>query len=139
MVLQKSGYDTKMPLFMKKDKKQYTTDEANRTRLATKVRWVIESANGRVKQWHPFSNVVPNTMIEKIGNYFEIVCALINCYRPVFAKRTSKGKEIAEKILQLPNETNKIKEQIEKITDNNGKQLKCSNLNASNSVDTFQE
>ena len=48
--LQKLGYDTKMPLFMKKDQRQYTTDEVNKTRLITKVRWVIESTNGQVKQ-----------------------------------------------------------------------------------------
>ncbi len=135
--LQNLGYDTKMPLFMKKDQKQYTTDEANKTRLITKVRWVIESANGRVKQWRFFNNVVPNTMIEKTGNYFEIVCALINCYRPVFVKDTSKDKEIAEKILQLGGETNKIKEYIEKLKDKNGKQPKWTNLNANNSVDNF--
>jgi hypothetical protein len=50
------------------------------------------------------------------------VCDLINCYRLVFVKDTSKDKEIAEKILQLAGETNKIKEY---------------NLNATNSVDNF--
>ena len=135
--LQKFGYDTKMSLFMKKDQKQYTTDEANKTRLITKVRWIIESANGRVKQWRFFSNFVPNTMIEKIGNYFEIVCTLMYCYRPVFVIDTSKDREIAEKILQLANETNKIKEYIEKVKDKDGKQLKWTNLNATNSVDNF--
>jgi hypothetical protein len=63
-------------------------------------------------------------MIEKIGNYFETVYALINCYRPVLVKDTSKDKEIAEKILQLAGETNKIKEYIEKLKDKNGKQPK---------------
>jgi hypothetical protein len=76
-------------------------------------------------------------MIEKIGSYFEIVCALINCYRPVFVKDTSKDKEIAEKILQLTGETNKIKEYIEKLKDKNSKQPKWTNLNATSSVDDF--
>ena len=78
-------------------------------------------------------------MIEKIGNYFEIVCTLINCYRPVFVKDTRKDREIAEKILQLANETNKIKEYIEKVKDKDGKQLKWTNLNATNSVDKLSE
>ncbi|CAF1360407.1 unnamed protein product [Didymodactylos carnosus] len=133
--LQKFGYETKMPLFMEKDQTQYTTDEANKTRLTSKVRWVIESTNGRVKQWRFFSNVVPNTITEKIGDCFEIVCALINCYRPVFVKDTSKDKEIAQQILQLASETSKIKEYSEKIKDKNGKQPKWTNLNATNSID----
>ncbi|CAF1173234.1 unnamed protein product [Didymodactylos carnosus] len=135
--LQKFGYETKMPLFLKKDQTQYTTAEANKTRLITKVRWVIESANGRVKQWRFFSNIVPNTMIEKIGSYFEIVCALINCYRPVFVKDTSKDKEIDQKILELAHETNKIKEYIDKIKDKSEKQLKWTSINATDSVSNF--
>ncbi|CAF1254880.1 unnamed protein product, partial [Didymodactylos carnosus] len=35
--LQKFGYETKMPLFMEKDQTQYTTDEANKTRLTSKL------------------------------------------------------------------------------------------------------
>ena len=77
------GYETKMPRFLEKHQKQFTTTEANETRLITKIRWVIESANGRVKQWRFFNNVVPNTMIKKIGDYFRIVCAMTSCYRPV--------------------------------------------------------
>jgi hypothetical protein len=68
-------------------------------------------------------------MIEKVGGYFEVVCALINCYRPLFVKDTSKYKQIAENILQLAGETNKIKEYIEKLKDKNGKQPKWTNLN----------
>ena len=135
--LPKLGYDTEMPLFMKKDQRQYTTDEANKTRLITKVRWAKEFDNGRVKQWRFFSNVVPNTMIEQIGSCFEIVCALINCYRPLFVRDTSKDKETGQKILQLAGETSNIKEYIEKIKDKNGKQPKWTDLNASNSINNF--
>ena len=135
--LQKLGYDTKMLLFMKKDQRHYTTDEGNKTRLISKVRWIIESANSRVKRWCFFSNVVPNTMIKKARSYFEVVCALINSYRLVFVRDTSKGKETSQKILQLAGETNNIKEYIEKIKDKNGKQQKCTDLNTSNSINNF--
>jgi len=36
------GYEVVMPSFLKR-RKQFTTKEANHTRLVTKVRWVIES------------------------------------------------------------------------------------------------
>lgn len=44
------GYQTHMPAFLAKGAKQFTTEVANQTRFVTKVRWVIESANGRIKQ-----------------------------------------------------------------------------------------
>jgi hypothetical protein len=43
--------------------KQYTTEEANKSRLITKVRWVVESANGRIKQWRFLDKVVPNKLV----------------------------------------------------------------------------
>ena len=61
-------------------------------------------------------------MIEKIGSYFEIVCALINCCRLVFVKDTS---------------IDKIKQYIEEFKDKNEKQPKWTDLNATNSVDNF--
>ena len=38
----------------------------------TKVRWVVESVNGRVKQWRALSNVMPNSQIPFIGDYVGI-------------------------------------------------------------------
>ena len=122
---------------MRKGQKQYMIDEAKKTRVIIKVFLVLESGNSRIKQWHFFNNIVPDAMTEKIRDYFEIVCALINCYRPIFVKKTSKDKEIADKILQLAGEANKIKEYVEKLRDKNGKQSKWTNVNAINSVDSF--
>ena len=76
-------------------------------------------------------------MIEKIGSYFEIVFALINRYRPVYVRDISKDKETGQKILQLADETNNVKEYIEKINDENGKQPKWTDLNISNSINNF--
>ncbi|CAF3854928.1 unnamed protein product [Rotaria sp. Silwood1] len=135
--LNKFGYTTKMPSFIGKGQKQFTTIEANETRLVTKIRWVIESANGRVKQWRFFDHVVPNTMIEKIGDYFRIICAIINRYRPVFVKDTSKDQQIGEKILKLLRETNKIKTYVENIKNNTEKKLKWMPMNATNSMPNF--
>ncbi|CAF3381748.1 unnamed protein product [Rotaria socialis] len=135
--LEKFGYTTKMPSFLRKGDKQFTTIQANETRLITKIRWVIESANGRVKQWRFFDHVVPNTMIEKIGDYFRIVCAIINRYRPVFVKDISKDQELGEKILKLLYETNKIKTFVQNIKSNTEKKLKWISMNVTNSTPNF--
>ena len=51
-LLNDCGIKTEMPHFLKKSDKQHSTEEASEFRLVTKVRWVVESANGRIKQWN---------------------------------------------------------------------------------------
>ena len=50
--------------------KQHNTEDANSSRLVTKIRWVIESANGRIKKWKYFSNVLINKNIHTIKQDF---------------------------------------------------------------------
>ena len=71
-----------MSLFLNKSEKQHSTEEANESRLVTKVRWVVESANGRITQWRALSNVLPNTQIPFAGGYVRIVCSLCNAFGP---------------------------------------------------------
>ena len=61
-----------MPHFLNKSQKQHTTEEANETRLVTKVRWVVESANGRIKKWKVISNTMPNRQIPYVGDYLRM-------------------------------------------------------------------
>ena len=49
-LLNDCGINTEIPHFLKKTEKQHSTEGANESRLVTKVRWVVESANGRIKQ-----------------------------------------------------------------------------------------
>ena len=62
-LLSDKGIQTEMPHFLQKTEKQHSTEEANESRLVTKVRWVVESANGQIKQWKALSNDMPNTQI----------------------------------------------------------------------------
>ena len=113
--LEKFGYNVKIPLFLNNNQSQFTTTEANQTRFITKIRWIIESANGRVKQWQFFNRTIPNSMIKKIDDYFQRVCAMINCYRPIFIQDTSHDNQIGEQMLKLVEQTNKIKSYVEKM------------------------
>ena len=90
------GYQTYMPSFLAKGTKQFTAETANQTRIVTKVRWVIESANGRIKQWRLFDKVLPNSLLKIAGDLAAIVCALQNCYGSPFIQTMSKDKELAE-------------------------------------------
>ena len=55
--LENKGFDTKMPCFLK-NKSHHNTVDANYSRIISKIRWVIESANGRLKKWKYFYHVV---------------------------------------------------------------------------------
>ncbi|CAF1548492.1 unnamed protein product [Didymodactylos carnosus] len=43
-------YEPKMPEFVTKGQKQHTVEQANRSRLITKVRWRVESYHARMKK-----------------------------------------------------------------------------------------
>ena len=48
--------------------------------LVAKVRWVVESANGRIKKWKALSNSMLISQIPYVRDYERIVCALCNAY-----------------------------------------------------------
>lgn len=50
--------------------------------MVTKIRWVVEAANERIKTWLYLNNVVHNSQISYIGDFVRIVCSMINKYRP---------------------------------------------------------
>lgn len=58
-LLEDLGLVSAMPAFMKKGEKQMSTADANTSRLVTKIRWVVESANARIKRWKFFDRVLP--------------------------------------------------------------------------------
>lgn len=52
-----------------KGQKQQFVSEANASRLVTKIRCAVESANGRLKRWKFLANIVSNTQIIFNGDY----------------------------------------------------------------------
>jgi len=83
--LESKGYSYRMPCFLGK-RKQHTTSEANLSRLVTKIRWIIESVNSRIKKWRYFANILNNLNIPYIESDFKNICAIINLFRPPIAK-----------------------------------------------------
>lgn len=106
---EEKGIVVKMPSFLDRSKKnnQLSTIEANRTRLVTAVRFIVEVRNGHMKtvwkifsmDWNPLW--LPHLMID-----FQICAALLNHY--YVAIKSNKGIEldIAERMksrLTVPN------------------------------------
>lgn len=64
--LEDLGIKSEMPAFLDRGQKQLTTEQSNLSRLVTKIRWVVESANARLKSWKFFDKVLPNSLIPYI-------------------------------------------------------------------------
>jgi hypothetical protein len=110
------GMNIFMPNFLYTGK-QHSTEEANNSRLITKVRWIIEAVNGIIKEWLYFKNIVPNNNIPFIGDDFRIVCSLINKFKyPRFKADSEKDKIIAEEMLKKNQMNNLLKERISHIS-----------------------
>jgi hypothetical protein len=72
---------TKMPHFLEKDQKQFTSKQANESRLCTKIRWVVEAVNSLLKQ--KFRALDRNVQNKSLPHYildFKIAGAMINRY-----------------------------------------------------------
>ena len=70
---------------------------------------------GELQQWRFFDKVVQNTMLKNTGDYFAMVCALINAYRPLFIADFSKDDAIADRMLRLATQSNSIKAYLDKM------------------------
>ena len=133
-LLNRFGCKTHILAFLSKIEKQFTANEVNQTRLNYRDILGSRSAHGRIKIWHCFDRVLPNSMILIAGDLFSIVCALVNGYRPLFAPNVSNDDMIADKMLSLVGESNKLKESIDKLIPDNTKGLNWRRIDASNTI-----
>ncbi|CAF1393551.1 unnamed protein product [Adineta ricciae] len=124
-------------LLGKKTDSQLTTAEANETRFVTKIRWVVESANGTVKTWGLFDRVMANSMIPITGDLLSIVCTLINAYRPLFVRDVSNDDKVANTILGRVNQGNELKDYIDRLKNEKEKKSKWIRIDANDAVRDF--
>ncbi|XP_074604085.1 uncharacterized protein LOC141857488 [Brevipalpus obovatus] len=75
-------------------------EKANRTRLVTKVRCVIEAINERIKNWKLLHHVLQNTVIGSKNQDLKIICALINKYGKRLVSDVDHQEMIANRILE---------------------------------------
>ena len=97
---------------------QFSTVEANASRLITEVRWPIESINGRIKsKFKLFRNVISNHHLidGKIESYFRIACAILNAFFVPTRTASPLDEQVANHILAMFQRTNWLKDEIEKM------------------------
>ena len=102
-VMEGLGLNVALPSFLN-GRRQFTTSAANQSRCVTKVRWVVEAANARLKQFKFFSNTVQNSSLPHLEKYLSIACSIINRYRPPIKISTAEDVEVGQKIIALLNQ-----------------------------------
>lgn len=107
------GFVIKMPDFSNSPSAQLTTEQANRSRLVTKNRYVVEQANGRVKQhFSYFEKVIRNTTLTGLFQDFRVACALLNMrFKP--PKEAPIEIDIAARMLSLQHLTNNLAQLVD--------------------------
>lgn len=113
-VLADLGIQMEMPSFLQKGHKQHKTEDANSSRLITKIRWVVESVNARIKTWRYLARQLPNSQIPYVGEYVRIISALCNKYRPPLSSGDEENDlQTAAKMRHLSTQTNLLQTEVE--------------------------
>lgn len=75
--------------------------------------WVVEADKMLVKSWKFLDNVIPNSQISKVGDYFCNVCTLCSAYRPAGVAPSEEDEIEAQRMLRLSKLPNQLKERVE--------------------------
>ncbi len=106
---EKYKLETMMPCFLSRDKKQFTTKEANDSRLCTKLRWVVEGMNGLIKaRYRLFDHRIENTLLPHIMKDIRIAGALVNKFCKRLISDKENALEIARNMLINKNNENEL-------------------------------
>ncbi|CAG2202159.1 unnamed protein product [Mytilus edulis] len=108
-------HTTEMPRFLKGEK-QLSTEDANMSRLVTKIRWIVESSNARIKTWKYLFHTLPKTRFHLLETLF-ILCVLCQIieYAPSWSQcRYEESDQLeAAKMIHLSKMSNTLKEHVE--------------------------
>lgn len=108
------GFEPKMPSFLTKGKRQHDAQEANRSRLITKVRWRVESYHARLKKWLLIGGRVENAFVPKISDCIRILSAALNCYRgPIGTDHLNEDDSaLAQQMRSMVNRNNALFDRV---------------------------
>lgn len=102
-----------MPALVPPGQSQLSTEEANRTRLITKSRWIVESRNGHIRSiFKFFANTFNVQHAKYIGDFYRIAGAIINRYHPVIHMEGATA-ELAQQMLLRSENPNVVQARVE--------------------------
>ncbi|KYN21785.1 hypothetical protein ALC57_05107 [Trachymyrmex cornetzi] len=107
------GMTWKMPAFLEKNQRQLTTEQANESRLVTKMRWVVEARNGHIKSIFKFlDKTIQIQHIPNLRDYYKIAGAIINRYHPPLVMEGADAN-MAHQFLTKAQEPNVVQALVE--------------------------
>lgn len=104
--LQSHGYSVHMPQTKDAKESQLTTVQANKSRLVTLCRWVVEVVNGRLKRDFRILRIVHcNRALPHMFDYFRIAAAILNAYHREIVNNVLAPRflEIIQERINIPN------------------------------------
>lgn len=110
-LLEERGFEAKMPEFILKTDKthQLTTEKANRSRLVTACRYVVETRNGHMKIiWKLFNKIWCTYDMPDLMKDYRIGAALINVYNNTIESNKCDAQEIARSMRNREGRKNKF-------------------------------
>ncbi|CAF1540494.1 unnamed protein product [Didymodactylos carnosus] len=107
-VMQSLGFDVAMPEFLD-GRRRFDTTNANRSRFVTKIRWVVECVNGKLKHFNLLSKTLQNSTMSQVRDYLRIACALINAYGSPMVTPSPYTDKIAKFMLTSLKQENRIR------------------------------
>ncbi|CAH2088785.1 unnamed protein product [Euphydryas editha] len=111
--LESKQFTVLMPA-LKGKRKQLTTQESNDSRFVTKLRWVVESVHGMIKQKNALlDNDFDNKMIPKIGPYYRIAAFLHNQFSKRLISDVNITDDILQRMIDRKNTENTLAEEVE--------------------------
>lgn len=112
-LLNNLGISWKMPAFLEKGQKQLTTEQANASRLVTKIRWVVEARNGHIKSIFKFlEKTVQIQHVPNLKDFYKIAGAIINRYHPLIVMEAA-DEVLAHQFLEKAQEPNVVQALVE--------------------------
>jgi DNA-binding NarL/FixJ family response regulator len=116
IMLEEKGYIVAMPTCLPPKRKIMTREEANHTRLITKVRYKIEVINGKLKQFRLLDRVRPNIQIHSLPDDWKIAGALINeFFEPIESDKDDYSFIAAKMKARLEIDNSRLIEEADKL------------------------
>jgi hypothetical protein len=111
-VLKALGIDAAMPSFLDKHQRQFDVYQANRSRFVTKLRWVVENVNARLKRFKWFSQTIHNSSLPSVPDFLAIVAALINCFHVPMIASSPDDDNVVRRMNDLLTKSNALHERL---------------------------
>lgn len=112
-LLDQLGIEHRMPATIRQGQFQLSVEEANRSRMVTKTRWIIEARNGHFKSiFKFFDHRISTTHAVHLKNHLLICAGILNRYFPPITMNGANA-ELAQEILQRANQPNAMKDRVE--------------------------